>query len=61
MNLTAVSEEKYMTIRRFKAATPVPSDVLNYQKIELMPHFANSVSTNLHQPTKYRLLSTLQF
>jgi hypothetical protein len=64
MTLTAVSEEKYMSIRWFKAATPVPSYVLNYQKIKLMPHLANSVSTDLpdlHQPTKYRLLPTLQF
>ena len=56
MTLTAISEEKYMTIRWFKAATPVPSDVLNYQKIKHMPQFANSVSTDLHQPMKYRLL-----
>jgi hypothetical protein len=61
VTLTAVSEEKYTTIRWFKAAKPVPSDILNYQKIKLMPHFANSVSTDLHQPTKYRLVPTLQF
>jgi hypothetical protein len=61
MTLTAISEEKYTTIRWFKAANPVPSDVPNYQKIKLMPHFASSVSTDLHQPTKCRLLPTLQF
>jgi hypothetical protein len=61
MTVTAMSEEKYMTIRWFKATTPVPTDFLNYQKIKLMPHFANSVSTDLHHPTKYRLLPTLRF
>jgi len=61
MNSTAVCEEKYMTIHWFKAATTVPSDIQNYQKIKLRPHFANSVSLHLHQPTKYRLLLTLQF
>ena len=61
MALIAISEEKDMTIRWFKAANPVPSDVLNYQKIKFMPHLANSVSTDLHQPTKYRLLPMLQF
>jgi len=53
MILTAVSEKKYTTIRWFKVTTPVPSYVLNYHQIKLMPHFANSVSTDLHQPTKY--------
>jgi hypothetical protein len=53
MILTAVSEGKYMIIRWFKVTTPVPSYVLNYHQIKLMPHFANSVSTNPYQPTKY--------
>jgi hypothetical protein len=60
-DLTAVPEEKYMTIRWCKAATSVPFEILNYHQIKLMPHFANPVSIDLHQPTKYIILPKLQF